>query len=101
MSIPAQENLKNSSDNRERDRIRRRSSRLSSSISHEILNADHVTTSVDIQPLKDTASNPKDSEKGKLRPGLLWGCGSRELLVVARTVFSLAYPSGFVSAVKT
>ncbi|NXN66324.1 PHF20 protein, partial [Himantopus himantopus] len=59
----SQEKLKNSSDNPERDQIRRRSSRLSSSISHEILNTDHVTTSTEIQPLKDAVSNQKESEK--------------------------------------
>ncbi|NXA21119.1 PHF20 protein, partial [Ibidorhyncha struthersii] len=58
----SQEKL-NSSDNPERDQIRRRSSRLSSSISHEILNTDHVTTSTEIQPLKDAVSNQKESEK--------------------------------------
>ncbi|NXG79292.1 PHF20 protein, partial [Baryphthengus martii] len=56
------EKLKDSSDNPERDQIRRRSSRLSSSI----LNADHVTTSTEIQPLKDALSNHKESEKVQL-----------------------------------
>ncbi|XP_049672179.1 PHD finger protein 20 isoform X4 [Accipiter gentilis] len=59
----SQEKLKNSSDIPERDQIRRRSSRLSSSISHEILNTDHVTTSTEIQHLKDAVSNQKESEK--------------------------------------
>ncbi|XP_050763021.1 PHD finger protein 20 isoform X4 [Gymnogyps californianus] len=62
----SQEKLKNSSDNPERDQIRRRSSRLSSSISHEILNTDHVTTSTEIQPLKDAVCNQKKSEKVQL-----------------------------------
>ncbi|XP_064377417.1 PHD finger protein 20 isoform X4 [Dromaius novaehollandiae] len=63
----SQEKLKSSSDNRERDQIRRRSSRLSSSVSHEIVNTDHVTTtSTEIQPLKDTLSNPKELEKVQL-----------------------------------
>ncbi|XP_026722995.1 PHD finger protein 20 isoform X2 [Athene cunicularia] len=62
----SQEKLKSSSDNPERDQIRRRSSRLSSSISHEILNTDHVTTSREIQPLKDAVSNQKESEKVQL-----------------------------------
>ncbi|XP_061865476.1 PHD finger protein 20 isoform X2 [Colius striatus] len=62
----SQEKLKNSSDNPERDQIRRRSSRLSSSISHEVLNPDHVTTSTEIQPLKDAVSNQKESEKVQL-----------------------------------
>ncbi|KFW08828.1 PHD finger protein 20, partial [Fulmarus glacialis] len=61
-----QEKLKNSSDNPERYRIRRRSSRLSSSISHEILNTDHVTASMEIQPLKDAVSNQNESEKVQL-----------------------------------
>ncbi|KAM9372260.1 PHD finger protein 20 isoform 1-T2 [Phaethornis superciliosus] len=62
----SQEKLKNSSDNPERDQIRRRSSRLSSSISHEILSTDHVTASAEIQPLKDAVSNQKESEKVQL-----------------------------------
>ncbi|KAM6248485.1 PHD finger protein 20 isoform 3-T3 [Porphyrio hochstetteri] len=60
-----QEKLKNSLDNPERDQIRRRSSRLSSSISQEILNTDHVTTSTESQPLKDAVSN-QESEKVQL-----------------------------------
>ncbi|NXE38062.1 PHF20 protein, partial [Ptilorrhoa leucosticta] len=59
----SQEKFKNSSDNAERDQIRRRSSRLSSSISHEILNTDLVTTSTEIQPWKDAVSNQNESEK--------------------------------------
>ncbi|NWX03316.1 PHF20 protein, partial [Caloenas nicobarica] len=60
------EKLKNTSDNPERDQIRRRSSRLSSSIGHEILNTDHVTTSTAVQPLKDAVSNQKESEQVQL-----------------------------------
>ncbi|NWW45446.1 PHF20 protein, partial [Pedionomus torquatus] len=63
----SQEKWKNSSDNPERDQIRRRSSRLSSSISHEILNTDHVATSRESQPLKDATSNQKESEKVELQ----------------------------------
>ncbi|XP_064023444.1 PHD finger protein 20 isoform X3 [Pogoniulus pusillus] len=59
----SQEKLKNSPDNPERDQIRRRSSRLSSSIGHEILNTDHITASTAIQPLKDAGCNQKESEK--------------------------------------
>ncbi|RMB95518.1 hypothetical protein DUI87_27628 [Hirundo rustica rustica] len=59
----SQEKLKNSSDNAERDQIRRRSSRLSSSISHEILNTDLVTISTEIQTWKDAVSNQSESEK--------------------------------------
>ncbi|NXN43429.1 PHF20 protein, partial [Rhinoptilus africanus] len=62
----SQEKLKNSSDNPERDQIRRRSSRLSSSISHEILSTDHITASTEVQPLKDAVSNQKESEKVQL-----------------------------------
>uniref|UniRef100_A0A8C3K3U8 PHD finger protein 20 n=1 Tax=Calidris pygmaea TaxID=425635 RepID=A0A8C3K3U8_9CHAR len=62
-----QEKLKNSSDDPERDQIRRRSSRLSSSISHGIINTDHVTTSTETQPLKDAVSNQKESEKVQLQ----------------------------------
>ncbi|XP_075625057.1 PHD finger protein 20 isoform X4 [Balearica regulorum gibbericeps] len=62
----SQEKLKNSSENPERDQIRRRSSRLSSSISHEIVNTDHVTTSTESQPLKDAVSNQKEPEQVQL-----------------------------------
>ncbi|XP_052540036.1 PHD finger protein 20 isoform X5 [Tympanuchus pallidicinctus] len=62
----SQEKLKNSSDNHEKDQTRRRSSRLSSGVSHEILNTDHVTTSAEVQTLKGTVSNPKESEKVQL-----------------------------------
>ncbi|KAM4762841.1 PHD finger protein 20 isoform 3-T5 [Cyanocitta cristata] len=62
----SQERFKNSSDNTERDQIRRRSSRLSSSISHEILNTDLVTSSTEIQPWKDAVSNQNESEKVQL-----------------------------------
>ncbi|NXA85356.1 PHF20 protein, partial [Melanocharis versteri] len=62
----SQEKFKNSSDNAERDQIRRRSSRLSSSISHEILNTDLVTTSTEIQTWKDAVSNQDESEKVQL-----------------------------------
>lgn len=71
-TVPAQEKFKNSSDNAERDQIRRRSSRLSSSISHEILNTDLVTTSTEIQSWKDTVSNQSESEKGKCLCSVLW-----------------------------
>ncbi|XP_056363589.1 PHD finger protein 20 isoform X5 [Oenanthe melanoleuca] len=66
LSAPAQEKSKNSSDNAERDQIRRRSSRLSSSISHEILNTDLVTTSTEIQTWKDAVPNQNESEKVQL-----------------------------------
>ncbi|KFQ17208.1 PREDICTED: PHD finger protein 20 [Merops nubicus] len=62
----SQEKLKNSSDNPEKDQIRRRSSRLSSGLSHEVLNADLTTVSTEIQSLKDAASNQKESEKVQL-----------------------------------
>ncbi|NXA09104.1 PHF20 protein, partial [Sapayoa aenigma] len=62
----SQEKFKNSSDSAERDQIRRRSSRLSSSISHEILNTDLVTTSTEIQPWKEAVSNQNESEKAQL-----------------------------------
>ncbi|KAM6112984.1 PHD finger protein 20 isoform 2-T2 [Pterocles gutturalis] len=62
----SQEKSKNSSDKPERDQIRRRSSRLSSSTSHEILNTDHVTASTEIQPLHNAVSNQKESEKVQL-----------------------------------
>ncbi|XP_067402946.1 PHD finger protein 20 isoform X2 [Emydura macquarii macquarii] len=63
----SQEKLKNSPDSNERDQIRRRSSRLSSNGSHEIVNTDVVTTTVaEIGPLKDPASSPKESEELQL-----------------------------------
>ncbi|XP_030144728.1 PHD finger protein 20 isoform X1 [Taeniopygia guttata] len=62
----SQEKIKNSSDNAERDQIRRRSSRLSSSISHEVLNADLVTTSTEIQTWKDAVHNQNETEKVQL-----------------------------------
>ncbi|NXD30777.1 PHF20 protein, partial [Spelaeornis formosus] len=62
----SQEKFKNSSDNAEGDQIRRRSSRLSSSISHEILNTDLVTTSTEIQTWKDAVSNQNEPEKVQL-----------------------------------
>ncbi|XP_068023419.1 PHD finger protein 20 isoform X5 [Melanerpes formicivorus] len=62
----SQEKLKNSSDNPERDQVRRRSSRLSSSISHEIFTTDHVTASAAIQPLKDAECNQQESGKVQL-----------------------------------
>uniref|UniRef100_A0A8B9FPK2 PHD finger protein 20 n=1 Tax=Amazona collaria TaxID=241587 RepID=A0A8B9FPK2_9PSIT len=68
----SQDKLKNPSDNPEKDQIRRRSSRLSSSISQEILNTDHVTTATEIQPWKDAVSDQKEPEKGKQLPGTLW-----------------------------
>ncbi|XP_062498060.1 PHD finger protein 20 isoform X4 [Pezoporus occidentalis] len=62
----SQDKLKSSSGNPEKDQIRRRSSRLSSGISQEILNTDHVTTSTEIQPWKDAVSDQKEPEKVQL-----------------------------------
>ncbi|NWU99337.1 PHF20 protein, partial [Upupa epops] len=62
----SQEKLKNSSENPERDQIRRRSSRLSSGISHEILNTDRITTSTEIQPLNNVVSDQKEHETVQL-----------------------------------
>ncbi|XP_043352180.1 PHD finger protein 20 isoform X7 [Dermochelys coriacea] len=63
----SQEKLKNSPDINERDQIRRRSSRLSSSGSPEIINTDIVTTTfVEIGPSKDPASSPKEPEELQL-----------------------------------
>ncbi|XP_075756877.1 PHD finger protein 20 isoform X9 [Pelodiscus sinensis] len=63
----SQEKLKNSPDSNERDQIRRRSSRLSSSGSHEIVNTDLVKKSfVEIGPLKDPTSSPKEPEEIQL-----------------------------------
>ncbi|XP_061297705.1 PHD finger protein 20 isoform X3 [Pezoporus flaviventris] len=62
----SQDKLKSSSGNPEKDQIRRRSSRLSSGISQEILNTDHVTTSTEIQHWKDAVSDQKEPEKVQL-----------------------------------
>ncbi|KAM7150647.1 PHD finger protein 20 isoform 7-T8 [Macrochelys suwanniensis] len=60
----SQEKLKNSPDSNERDQIRRRSSRLSSNGSPEIINTVLVTTTfAEIGPLKDPASSPKEPEE--------------------------------------
>uniref|UniRef100_A0A674K4M2 PHD finger protein 20 n=1 Tax=Terrapene triunguis TaxID=2587831 RepID=A0A674K4M2_9SAUR len=62
----SQEKLKNSPDSNERDQIRRRSSRLSTNGSPEIINTDLVTTTfAEIGPLKDPASSPKEPEERK------------------------------------
>ncbi|XP_074826490.1 PHD finger protein 20 isoform X7 [Natator depressus] len=59
----SQEKLKNSPGINERDQIRRRSSRLSSNGSPEIINTDIVTTTfAEIGPSKDPASSPKEPE---------------------------------------
>ncbi|XP_077687765.1 PHD finger protein 20 isoform X5 [Eretmochelys imbricata] len=63
----SQEKLKNSPGINERDQIRRRSSRLSSNGSPEIINTDIVTTTfAEIGPLKDPASSPKEPEEFQL-----------------------------------
>uniref|UniRef100_A0A452IXZ4 PHD finger protein 20 n=1 Tax=Gopherus agassizii TaxID=38772 RepID=A0A452IXZ4_9SAUR len=62
----SQEKLKNCPDSNERDQIRRRSSRLLSSGSPEIINTDLTTTTfAEIGPLKDPASIPKEPEERK------------------------------------
>ncbi|XP_039353643.1 PHD finger protein 20 isoform X3 [Mauremys reevesii] len=59
-----QEKLKNCPDSNERDQIRRRSSRLLSNGSPEIINTDLATTTfAEIGPLKDPASIPKEPEE--------------------------------------
>ncbi|NXN98119.1 PHF20 protein, partial [Rhinopomastus cyanomelas] len=62
-----QEKLKNSSESPDRDHIRRRSSRLSSGVSPEILSTDCITASTDIQPLNDAVSSQKEPEAVQLR----------------------------------
>ncbi|KAM9121067.1 PHD finger protein 20 isoform 4-T6 [Pangshura tecta] len=59
----SQEKLKNCPDSNERDQIRRRSSRLLSSGSPEIINTELATTFAEIGPLKDPASIPKEPEE--------------------------------------
>ncbi|XP_030389198.1 PHD finger protein 20 isoform X4 [Gopherus evgoodei] len=60
----SQEKLKNCPDSNERDQIRRRSSRLLSSGSPEIINTELTTTTfAEIGPLKDPASIPKEPEE--------------------------------------
>uniref|UniRef100_G1MRT4 PHD finger protein 20 n=1 Tax=Meleagris gallopavo TaxID=9103 RepID=G1MRT4_MELGA len=96
----SQEKLKNSSDNHEKDQIRRRSSRLSSGVSHEILNADHVTTSTEVQTLKDTVSNPKESEKGKQKPFVKYSKCIGEFICFVLTVTKPFRRSDFLASKK-
>nr|XP_054112847.1 PHD finger protein 20 isoform X4 [Callithrix jacchus] len=64
----SQEKSKNYSENTDKDLSRRRSSRLSTNGTHEILDPDLVVSDlVDTDPLQDTLSSTKESEKGQLK----------------------------------
>ncbi|XP_074262550.1 PHD finger protein 20 isoform X3 [Saimiri boliviensis] len=67
----SQEKSKNYSENTDKDLSRRRSSRLSTNGTHEILDPDLVVSDlVDTDPLQDTLSSTKESEKGQLKSAL-------------------------------
>ncbi|XP_008072533.1 PHD finger protein 20 [Carlito syrichta] len=64
----SQEKSKNYSDNTDKDLSRRRSSRLSTNGTHEVLDPDLVVSDlVTTDPLQDTPSSTKESEEGQLR----------------------------------
>ncbi|XP_017913284.1 PREDICTED: PHD finger protein 20 isoform X2 [Capra hircus] len=70
----SQEKSKNYSENTDKDLSRRRSSRLSTNGTHEILNPDLVVSdlvdTVNTDPLQNTSSNTKESEEGQLKSPL-------------------------------
>ncbi|XP_043334610.1 PHD finger protein 20 isoform X4 [Cervus canadensis] len=70
----SQEKSKNYSENTDKDLSRRRSSRLSTNGTHEILDPDLVVSdlvdTVNIDPLQNTSSNTKESEEGQLKSPL-------------------------------
>ncbi|XP_012493127.1 PREDICTED: PHD finger protein 20 [Propithecus coquereli] len=66
-----QEKSKNYSENTDKDLSRRRSSRLSTNGTHEILDPDLVVPDlVDTIPLQDTSSSTKESKEGLLKSPL-------------------------------
>ncbi|XP_053430925.1 PHD finger protein 20 isoform X2 [Nycticebus coucang] len=66
----SQEKSKNYSENTDKDLSRRRSSRLSTNGTHEILDSDLVPDLVDTDPLQDTSSSTKESKEGQLKSPL-------------------------------
>lgn len=72
-----QEQSKNRSENSDKDLSRRRSSRLSTNGTHEILDSDSVVPAlvhtVDTNPLQDKSSSAKDSSEGQLKSPLEGG----------------------------
>ncbi|XP_054960792.1 PHD finger protein 20 isoform X2 [Pan paniscus] len=67
----SQEKSKNYSENTDKDLSRRRSSRLSTNGTHEILDPDLVVSDlVDTDPLQDTLSSTKESQEGQLKSTL-------------------------------
>ncbi|KAB1262454.1 PHD finger protein 20 [Camelus dromedarius] len=70
----AQEKSKNYSENTDKDLSRRRSSRLSTNGTHEILDPDLVVSNlvdtVNTDPLQNTSSSTKESEEGQLKSPL-------------------------------
>ncbi|XP_073930763.1 PHD finger protein 20 isoform X3 [Castor canadensis] len=64
----SQEKSKTCSENTDKDLSRRRSSRLSTNGTHEILDPDLVVPDlVDTDPLQDTSSSTKESKEGQLK----------------------------------
>ncbi|XP_045837180.1 PHD finger protein 20 [Meles meles] len=70
----SQEKSKTYSENTDKDLSRRRSSRLSTNGTHEILDPDLVVSdlvdTVNIEPLQNTSSSTKESEEGQLKSPL-------------------------------
>lgn len=70
----SQEKSKTYSENTDKDLTRRRSSRLSTNGTHEILDPDLVVSdlvdTVNTDPLQNTSSNTKESEEGQLKSPL-------------------------------
>ncbi|XP_059117739.1 PHD finger protein 20 isoform X1 [Peromyscus eremicus] len=70
----SQEQSKNRSENSDKDLSRRRSSRLSTNGTHEILDSDSVVPdlvhTVDTNPLQDKSSSAKESSEGQLKSPL-------------------------------
>lgn len=70
----SQEKSKTYSENADKDLSRRRSSRLSTNGTHEILDPDLVVSdsvdTVNTDPLQNTSSSPKGSEEGRLKSPL-------------------------------
>uniref|UniRef100_A0A4X1TAV4 PHD finger protein 20 n=1 Tax=Sus scrofa TaxID=9823 RepID=A0A4X1TAV4_PIG len=70
----SQEKSKNYSENTDKDLSRRRSSRLSTNGTHEILDPDLVVSdlvdTINTDPLQNTSTGTKESEKGQLKSPL-------------------------------
>ncbi|XP_058142972.1 PHD finger protein 20 isoform X5 [Dasypus novemcinctus] len=78
----SQEKTKTYSENSDKDLLRRRSSRLSTNGTHEILDPDLVVSDLvdtNTDPLQDTSSSAKESEEGQLKSPLEAGWVSSAL----------------------